>query len=357
MEWFIETRFGDPVLSLHLRSSGLVYGTALGQIGYFDIPLKTHTILTELAEESIRGIFLAAESVIYAAVGDLYVICFYKSQQDEAWSYDPLSHEGRVHTSVLCHATQIFQHGPKVCLILTEEEIDVLSSHCQPQCFITDADASETKEFKGLILPKHAVPLAFNEDRLLWLDRSPGGQQALHLISFAPFAEHCFKSFEARDGQLAHFHLFEEVVFFVRNFRTVCLVSVVGDGVVQVLGRHSADIAAICPVRTSGSPEGSSVRDPMFQPGDVVVSVDVQGVLRIWSKGGLLEEIAVTSHAKVAIDHAERLFALGYPYCLAVSSPYIAFSTDLGIFLVISRYLRNLEGDVELYENSGHQTN
>ena len=83
MEWFIETRFGDPILSIDIIGGQLVYGSALGQVGFLNLTSKEQFLLTEIAEESIKGIYITEDNIIYAAVGDLYVLVLFRNESGE----------------------------------------------------------------------------------------------------------------------------------------------------------------------------------------------------------------------------------------------------------------------------------
>lgn len=83
IENFIENRFGDPVFSMDFVGPQLVYGTALGQIAYYNIETHEHIMLTEMTEECVKGIHLSEDNFICAAIGDLYVLVLYKNENGE----------------------------------------------------------------------------------------------------------------------------------------------------------------------------------------------------------------------------------------------------------------------------------
>lgn len=72
LETFIDIRFADPVISLSMNQTGLVYGSALGRILYHNFNTHEETAITEFSEECIRGVSLTCDNSLYAAIGDLY---------------------------------------------------------------------------------------------------------------------------------------------------------------------------------------------------------------------------------------------------------------------------------------------
>ena len=55
LEAFIDIRFGDPVVSLSLNSDGLVYGSMMGRILYYNFSTREERVINELSDEFISG--------------------------------------------------------------------------------------------------------------------------------------------------------------------------------------------------------------------------------------------------------------------------------------------------------------
>ena len=57
-----------------------------------------------------------------------------------------------------------------------------------------------------------------------------------------------------------------------------------------------------------------------------------------------MEEIDLGDLEGLNIDSSERFFSLGYPYIVKASGEHISVSTDLGILIVNSMYLKHIGG-------------
>lgn len=158
MEYFIETRFGDPVLAMALSKEQLVYGTALGQIGYFEVDSKTFLLLTETTEEGIQGIHIDQDCFIYASIGDLFMLCLLKTESGQ-WHMDGVHPIGREHTPELCSVTYSLQSETQMLIVTVGNE------HVEP-AYILSAETAESHVIEGLRLPTGAVPVQFTGDRL-----------------------------------------------------------------------------------------------------------------------------------------------------------------------------------------------
>ena len=55
LESFIDIRFGDPVISLSLNSEGLLYGSMMGRILYYQFSTTEERVINELSDEYISG--------------------------------------------------------------------------------------------------------------------------------------------------------------------------------------------------------------------------------------------------------------------------------------------------------------
>lgn len=346
MEWFIETRFGDPVLSLEISGSKLVYGSALGQIGFLDLASKEQILLAEITEESIKGIHITEENVIYASVGDLYVLVLFKNENGE-WDKEGICHEGREHTNLLCGYTQVLQHKTNVCLLVIEEDQETLASiraEGKNKLIITCLDSGEHEEFTGLIFPKFSVPFYYNTEKLLWLERDMIGTRILKLVTFSPLTHSTVKYMDKGFGSMTCAYIIQDSVIFVHNFLTIKCIDIHTGEIINTLGKHDHEIVAIFPIVVC-LPHSEENREynTLFMKG-LVISVDKKGITCLWEEGNMVEKIVLNKLEGITVDSEDRFFGMGYPYVLKAGGIFIAVTTDIGIIIVKSEYLKSIGG-------------
>jgi hypothetical protein len=348
MEWFIETRFGDPVLSIDIQGSQIVYGSALGQVGFLNIANKEQFLLTEIAEESIKGIHITEEKIIYASVGDLYVLVLFRNESGD-WHMEGVCHEGREHTNLLCGFTQVLQHKSKTCLLVIEEDQETLASiraEGKNKLIITNSASGEHEEYAGLIFPRFSVPFYFNSDKLLWLERDLSGNRALKLISFSPLNHVTVKYMNKSFGNIACPYVFQDCIIFIHEFKQIKAMEIASGEIISTIGLHNSEVLAIYPAMVCVPPviERNSQEQNMLVMKALVISVDKTAHICLWQEGSLMEVIDLTKIEGISVDSADRFFGMGYPYVLKASGIHIVVSTDVGILIVKSEYLKCIGG-------------
>lgn len=347
MEWFIETRFGDPILTLYITGTHLVYGSALGQIGFVNLSTKEQFLLTEIAEESVKGIYITEDNIIYASVGDLYILVLFRSDTGE-WHMEAVAHEGREHTNLLCGFTQVLQYKSKICLLIIEEDQETLASiraEGKNKLIVTNAANSEHEEYTGLIFPKFSVPLCFSSEKLLWLERDLTGTRILKLISFNPLAHTTVKYLSKSFGSICSPIIFQDTIIFIHNFRHIESMDLSTGDFISKIGTHTAEILTIFPTMICIQPsERNGSENNSLVMKALVIAVDKKGLICLWQEGTLVELINLGKLEGITVDSNDRFFGMGYPYVLKASGVNIVVSTDIGILVVKSEYLRSIGG-------------
>ena len=348
MEWFIETRFGDPVLCIDITSTQLVYGSALGQIGFLNISTKEQFLLTEIAEESIKGIYITEDSIIYASIGDLYALVLFKNDLNE-WHMEGICHDGREHTNLLCGFTQVLQHRSRICLLVIEEDQETLASiraEGKNKLIITDAASGEHEEYSGLVFPKFSVPFYFSSEKLLWLERDLSGSRILKIVNFNPLSHNTVKYLERSFGPIACPHILHETIFFIHNLMWVKAMDIATGDVITTIGRHSSEVVAIFPIVVCPpqSQEKTHQENNSLVMKDLVIAVDKKGIICLWQDGESVETINLSKLEGLSVDSNDRFFGMGYPYVLKAGGVMIAISTDIGIIVVRSDFLISIGG-------------
>ena len=348
MEWFIETRFGDPVLCIDITGSQLVYGSALGQVGFLNISTKEQFLLTEIAEESIKGIYITEENIIYASVGDLYVLVLFRNESNE-WHMEGICHEGREHTNLLCGFTQVLQHRSKICLLVIEEDQETLASiraEGKNKLIITNAATGEHEEYSGLIFPRFSVPFYYSSEKLLWLERDLVGSRILKIVNFNPVSHTTVRYLDRSFGPITCPHILHDTIFFIQDFRWIKAMDITTGDIIITIGKQSCEILAIFPIIVCPPQnyEKSQNENNSLVMKDLVISIDKKGIICLWQDGVVVETINLNKLEGLSVDSDDRFFGMGYPYVLKAGGVLIAVSTDIGIIVVRSEFLKSIGG-------------
>jgi hypothetical protein len=356
MEWFIETRFGDPILSLDISGPRLVYGSALGQVGYVNLISKEQFLLTEIAEESIKGIHITEDNVIYASVGDLYVLVLFRTEAGE-WHMEGVCHEGREHTNLLCGFTHVLQYKNKTCLLVIEEDQEALASiraEGKNKLIITHSSSGENEEqsklmheeYTGLIFPKFSVPFYYNGEKLLWLQRDLAGSRTLKMVSFNPLGHTNIKYIDKFFGAISCPYIFQDSIIFIHNFKQIKSMDINTGDITGTLGTHKNEILAIFSVVVcvNSNHEAENHENNMLVMKGLTISVDKKGVICLWEEGNMVEMINLTKIEGISVDSDDRFFGMGYPYVIKAGGIFIVVTTDVGIIIVRSEYLKCIGG-------------
>ena len=116
--------------------------------------------------------------------------------------------------------------------------------------------------------------------------------------------------------------------------------------ILHTLGNHSAEILMIFPVIICIPPnlERNNQENNMLFMKALVISVDKKGIICLWQEGVMVELINLSKLEGISVDSEDRYFGMGYPYALKAGGIFIAVSTDIGIIVIKSEYLKAIGG-------------
>ena len=325
LEYFIDIRFADPVLSLSLNSYGLVYGSSIGRILFYTFHSQQETVLAEFSEECIRGVHLTPENSIYIAVGDRYCL-----GMTSPTSHKQLVHHDFMHTDEMCLSTQVFMKDDLVCVVpLSEKNTEGV--------ILTNISTHTKKKHPMMPFKAYSVPYDFDGDRLLWMEWE-GDERIFKCVEIGGELVKTVGRFGKGYGQIGFCKLAMDAMIFVRDFKEIELIDLETGTNRQSIGRHRHDIAAIKWARRTDKGKDRENQDSIDVNSGytmLVVSVDCDCNICVWDKHGMIFRYNITDFPELTQDYKQKIyFTMGYPYVICIIDRKIAFSTDLGVLVV-----------------------
>ena len=365
LEAFLDTRLGDPVISISLNYEGLVYGTMMGKLCHYNFMSQEETVIHELSEEYIPGVWLSFENMIFAAVGDRKVVMVappYRTEDQQNIAYD------RSHNSITCESSQVMMQEDTVILFNLDppRELEQDLPRLASPIYSLQASTQIKKRFEGVRFPPFSVPFDFDGNKVLWMEWRSQGQRVLNSFALSPNSRiYPIAEFPNKYGKVSFARFLEDRVVFVHNFRHIKTLEVATGTEKSYLGRQRGDIVCLKVVKFQklkfqASPNiiDRRVDQARLENSDIelepngenehfktlILSADTEGCLCIWEGEKLAEVIRVSHLPQLTPEYqSKQYFSMGYPYTINSFGSRIAVSTDFGILVIRSKYLEHLE--------------
>ena len=169
LEAFIDIRFGDPVVSLSLNSDGLVYGSMMGRILYYNFSTREERVINELSDEFISGAWLSHDNTLYAVIGDLKALII--SNPDANRFHKRYLVFDKIHTSISCELSQI-KMSQDIALLATLEPNSSSDSltHTISPIHIIELSTESQRSVEGIRFPSYSMMFDFDGNKLLWME-------------------------------------------------------------------------------------------------------------------------------------------------------------------------------------------
>lgn len=355
LEAFIDIRFCDPVISLSLNSEGLVYGSMMGRLLYYNFLTRDERVINELSDEFISGAWLSNDNILYACIGDLRALLI-PNPEGERFSKQYVNFE-KIHTSISCELSQVKMHEGSIFIGFLEPTgtSDSLAHTISPTYIIDLIDGSQNT-IEGLKFPPHSVLFDYDGQRLLWMEHETKNRK-LHLYRVNRASTEIL-SLNKGFGKFGFCKFLGENIIYVHNQVTIKILK--SNGKDLEVGSHKNYIIALNCVRIAksernrrfnrisgngneGRIENVGIEEEQQRERDAknfVISADIGGVIRIWDSEKMVEEIFIKNLPQLTERYQKmQYFSLGFPYYIAAYGPRLAISTDLGVLLIRSRVL------------------
>ena len=355
LESFIDIRFGDPVISLSLNSEGLLYGSMMGRILYYQFSTTEERVINELSDEYISGAWLSPDNVLYASIGDLKALII-ANPEAERFHKRYITFE-KIHSSISCELTQIkmFQDVIFLCTLEPESTSDSLSHTVSP-IHIIELSTESQRSMEGFRLPPYSMIFDFDGKRLLWMEFTQNSR-ILNIFSIESGVKEV-RAYNKHYGKIGFCKLVGDSVIFIHKQKVLRVIGENGNDKGE-LGRHSNYIVAMACVRIFkiGRKRVQKIEgkmdDARLENSDIdwqepeqqtyknfIITGDIVGDIKIWDKDRCLEEISISILPQLTQKYQKmQYFSMGYPYFIAAYGPRLAISTDLGVLVIRSRAL------------------
>jgi hypothetical protein len=353
LEAFIDIRLCDPVVALSLNSEGLVYGSMMGRLLYFNFSTKDERVINELSDEFISGAWLSRDNVLYACIGDLRALVI-SNPDAERYSKQYINFE-KIHTSISCELSQIKMHEDRIFIGFLEPSSTSDSlAHTVSPTYCYDIIQGSNKTIEGQKFPPHSVFFDFDGKRLLWMEFE-SNHRKLQIFTI-DHANIDVRTMDRSFGKVGFCKFLGDKIIYVWNQKVIRLMTL--DGKDIQVGSHDNYIVALNCVkifkvdrnrrinRIVNGLNDARVENLPFeeekrtQAKTYVISVDDQGVIRIWDSEKMAEEILIRNLPQLTERYQKmQYFSLGFPYFVEAYGPRLAISTDLGVLVIRSREL------------------
>lgn len=354
LEAFIDIRFGDPVISLSLNSEGLVYGSMMGRILYYQFNTHDERVINELSDEYISGVWLSHENILYACIGDLKALIISNPDADRFHKSYVLFE--KIHTAISCELTQVKIFQDTVLLGTLEPNSNSGSLiHMVSPIHIVDLSTESQKSIEGIRFPPFSMMFDFDGKKLLWMEFIEKNR-ILNIYTLGQEVREV-KNIPKNFGKVGFCKIVGESIVYVHRQKVIRVMSEKGEDRGEI-GRHRNYIVAMGCVRIYrfnrhrgmqkiegrvdvARVENSDIdlQEPEVQEmKQFIVTVDLAGEIKIWDKKQCLEEILISILPQLTQKYQRmQYFSMGYPYIVAAYGPRLAISTDLGVLVIRSR--------------------
>lgn len=353
LEDFIDIRFGDPVVSLSLNTEALVTGSMMGRLFYYNFGLKFSRVLSEISDEFISGLWLSEDNTLFACIGDLKALKVDQPGGDRY--YKQYITFDKIHTSMSCELSQVKMHKDSILMAVLEPTVSSDSlTHIVSPIYLVNLQTMHQSSFEGIRFAPYTVFFDFNARKLLYMEH----QRHCRVLFLYKVKKTCeeIRTFDDKFGKVGFMKFYRKKIVYVQRQRVIRLMSQDGKDHGEI-GRHRSYIVALNCVRIEKNEmfgrNKSSLAEATEDKADLenrttcdtkdyIVSVDVDGNIRVWDDGRLAEEIFISKLPELTPAYRKaQYFSMGYPYLVDACGPRIVLTTDLGVLVIRSKELEH----------------
>lgn len=350
LEVFIDIRFCDPVISLSLNSDGLVFGSMMGRLLYHNFNTKSDRVINEISDEFISGLWLSPDNTMFACIGDLKALII-SNPGGERYHKQYITFD-KIHTSMSCELSQIKMHQDFIFMGVLEPSTTSDSlTHTVSPIHIINLTNMQQISIEGIRFQPHTVFFDYDQKKLLYLEYQ-SNCRVLFLYKVNKQIKEV-KVLNENFGKFGFAKIWNGRILYVHGQKVIRIMNKAGKDKGEI-GRHRNYIVAIGCVKieknefffrgkvgvgevTEDKVESENRPDAkVFK--DYVISVDIDGGIRIWNESRLVEEIFIRNMTELSQKYRKaQYFSMGYPYLVDAYGPRIVVTTDLGVLVIKSK--------------------
>ena len=350
---YITIRYADPITSLELSDTFLIFGSMLGLCEYYDINSNRLVKLSDKQDEFISGIKLHKNN-LYICIGDLKVIKYILAQDDNNNNNKTQAKEeienykdDKIHQDNCDNCLTILSNNYLIRNLITfPKKTEDTPLEKDVKFFIKNIlHESQENDFIGNYkLSNYCVPFDFDGKNYVIIDFKEKTKRIFFVYDIilkdmkVNIEIDTIK--ENPIGHISHLKIIKnEEIFIVQNYN-ICEIRKFNLDLVKNLNINSQEILAFDMLYENNEDalEYSNERNINEKDIKYIAILDIESNVILYDfKEDKSEILFNLEKTEMGIDKdikEQNFFTLGYPYYIKISESYIAISSDYGCILV-----------------------
>ncbi len=356
---FIELRYADPICSMDLTDSHLLYGTMLGAIKIFIINEKKLICCSDTQDEYISGVKIdEKENKLYICIGDVKICQYYIGNKEALTSIDNYENE-EAHEKKCDNCLTMFSNN-----YLIRNFIEYTSSKKKEENK-EEEKKSENSEYtlvsiKSIIendgsneivcklkMSEYSVPFDFDGTNFIFIEFVEQNNRTFNVydvnskeMKTTIKIEEAFQ--DEHIGHISHLKIInDDLLFIVRDYN-ICEIRNFKLELNQKLTIKTSEILAFDILFNENKEEDKSDINTDINNNTkeilyiVLLDIDTNVFLYDYKEDKNILLINLDND-DIGIDKdikGQGFFLLNYPYYIKISKKYIAISSDYGCILI-----------------------
>lgn len=319
----IEIDYGDPICSIALNDSILVFGSMLGRAVAFDIKRNKSYLLFSSATEHITGTEVYNEGKFSVAVGDYEVITYTSSGDGIIQSEKHKNYDSDHMHHMKCDKCYTAMKGIfliRVFLKLAEDDSEQ-QSVSTIEYIVKNLNNNECD--KGSFdMSNYIVPVDYSGPVFAWIDFYSSTDRSL--CQYNCITKKVTKiQLDHNYGHISHIKLLPNNSLFVVRKYNICEIRDDKFQLQNIFG-HIGDEVIACDWFMNGKELE-------------ITTLDIGGNVNVYKKDNdtIVKLFNMYELNSISLEDKEKqFFTKGYPYYIKATRSFIAVTTDYGCYLI-----------------------
>ena len=356
---FIELRYADPISSMDLTDTYLVYGTMLGSSKYFIINKKKLITLSEIQDEYISGVKINQNN-IYICIGDVKILiynCISPIIDENLSSEEKQNYESEEEHSKYCENCLTMLNNNYLIRTYIDFPAEPKDDPTTKETDIWTKNIYENDEEikKQIVMSNYSVPFDFDGKNYIFIDFIKKEKRTFNVYDISLEQDEMKKiQFEIeakfkseKFGHISHLKIIkEDALFIVRNYN-ICEIRDFNLEFKKKLNIKANEILAYDILfEDNKDNDNNDNNDNEDENNDInkknkdivyIIILDLDCNIFLYNykedKSDLLFNLEKDELGIDKIIKEQRFFSFGYPYYIKLTGNYIAISSDYGCIL------------------------